>query len=50
MLLQARLGQAESDCGLNTGAQPLDNDMWRSWHQRMVSQIQAQDAKDVIPH
>ena len=47
VLFQCRLGTADSNCGLPAGAQPINNEMWQSWHQRLKSQIATQDARDV---
>ena len=47
LLLQCRLGIADSNCGLPTGSQPINNEMWQSWHQRLSNQISTQDARDV---
>lgn len=47
LLLRCRLGIADSNCGLPTGSQPINNEMWQSWHQRLSNQIATQDAQDV---
>ena len=47
LLSVALAGVWADNCGVPTGAAPLQDGMWQQWHNRLSNQIQQQDTPDV---